>query len=177
MQQKRLLQADVSPVALLYQRHASTIFLTIRRHIFSLEDAEDITLEVFLAAVEHEEVLAGLSDDLQLAWLRRVAHNKIVDHYRRSLHRQALALEEVIEMLDDDESREPEPVLLRREEYALLRRRIAALPPQQQEILHLRFAGGLRSREIASLLQKRESTVRSMLARSLNFLRSVYERQ
>lgn len=177
MQQQRLLQGDSSRVALLYQRHASTIFLSIRRHIFSLEDAEDITLEVFLAAVEHEETLAGLNDDLQLAWLRRVAHNKMVDHYRRSVHRQAMALEEITDMFDDDENGEPEPALLRREEYALLRRRLASLPPQQQEILHLRFAAGLRSREIASLLHKREGTVRSMLARSLNFLRSVYERQ
>lgn len=177
MQQQRPLQEGTSPVALLYQRHASTIFLSIRRQIFSLEDAEDITLEVFLAALEQEQMLAGLNDTLQLAWLRRVAHNKIVDHYRRSIHRKAVALEEVNEMLDDDENKEPEPVLLRREEYALLRRRLANLPPQQQEILHLRFAGGLRSREIAELLNKREGTVRSMLARSLNFLRSVYERQ
>ncbi len=81
-------------------------------------------LEVFLAAVEHEETRAGLGDDLQLTWLRRVAHNKIVDHYRRSLQRQAVALDEITELLDDDESREPEPVLLRREEYALLRCRL-----------------------------------------------------
>jgi len=177
MQQQRSFQEGTSLVALLYQRHASTIFLSVRRHIFSLEDAEDITLEVFLAALEQEVVLAGLSDPLQLAWLRRVAHNKVVDHYRRSIHRQAVALEAIDEMFDEDETRAPEPVLLRHEEYALLRRRLANLPPQQQEILHLRFASGLRSREIAELLNKREGTVRSMLARSLNFLRSVYERQ
>jgi RNA polymerase sigma-70 factor (ECF subfamily) len=177
MQHQRSLQVGTSQVALLYQRHASTIFLSVRRQIFSVEDAEDITLEVFLAAVEQEEMLANLNDTLQLAWLRRVAHNKVVDHYRRSARRQAVTLEEVGEMLDDDEGQEPEPVLLRREEYALLRRRLANLPQQQQEILHLRFAGGLRSREIAELLNKREGTVRSMLARSLNFLRSVYERQ
>lgn len=176
MQQQRSLQVDTSPVALLYQRHASTIFLSIRRHIFSLEDAEDITLEVFLAALEHEEMLTGLSDDLRLAWLRRVAHNKVVDHYRRSSRRQVSTLEEIGDLFDEEESREPEMVALRREEYELLRRRLATLPPQQQEILHLRFAGGLRSREIASLLNKREGSVRSMLARSLNFLRSVYER-
>jgi RNA polymerase sigma factor (sigma-70 family) len=177
MQQQSSLQADRSLVALLYQRHASTIFLSVRRRIFSIEDAEDITLEVFLAAVEQEETLASLSDELQNAWLRRVAHNKVVDHYRRSAHRQAVALEEITEMLDDDERQAPELVSLQREEYALLRRRLTNLPAQQQEILRLRFAAGLRSREIASLLQKREGTVRAMLARSLNFLRSIYERQ
>lgn len=176
MQQQLSLQVDGSQVALLYQRHASTIFLFIRRHIFSIEDAEDITLEVFLAAVEQEGKLAHLNDDLLLAWLRRVAHNKIVDHYRRSARRQAVALEDVAEMFDEDESRAPEPVALQREEYEILRRRLASLPLQQQEILQLRFAGGLCSREIAHLLNKNEGSVRSMLARSLNFLRSVYER-
>jgi RNA polymerase sigma factor (sigma-70 family) len=175
MQQQRSPQANTSLVALLYQRHASTIFLSVRRHIFSLEDAEDITLEVFLAALEQEELLTGMSDDVRIAWLRRVAHNKIVDHYRRSAHRQATTLEEVISLLDDENS-EPELMALRSEEYALLRRHLATLSPQQQKILHLRFAGGLRSREIASLLNKREGSVRSMLARSLNFLRSAYER-
>lgn len=175
MQPQRLLQADTSLVAMLYQRHASTIFLQVRRHIFSLEDAEDITLEIFLAAVEQEGTLRGLSDEMCLAWLRRVAHNKIVDHYRRSAVRQAAPLEEASMLLDEDENRAPEPVALRSEEYALLRRRLAALPPQQQEVLHLRFAGGLRSREIASLLNKPEGSVRSILTRALNFLRSVYE--
>lgn len=177
MQQEHVLQINTSQVALLYQRHASAIFLSVRRRISSIEDAEDITLDVFMAAVEQEESLARLPDELQLAWLRRVAHNKVVDFYRRAAHRQTVALENIAEMFDEDEERAPEPVILRREEYALLRRRLANLPPQQQQILHLRFAAGLRSREIASVLNKPEGTVRAMLARSLNFLRSVYERQ
>jgi RNA polymerase sigma factor (sigma-70 family) len=175
MQQHYSLQVDTSLVALLYQRYASTIFLQVRRHTFLREDAEDITLEIFLAAVEQEEMLRGLSEEMCLAWLRRVTHNKIVDHYRRSARRQAAPLEEASGLLDEDENRAPEPVALRSEEYALLRRRLATLPAPQQEILHLRFAGGLRSREIASLLNKPEGSVRAVLARALNFLRSVYE--
>lgn len=176
MQQQRSLQGDASLVALLYQRHASPIFRLVRRHIFSLEDAEDITLDIFLAAVEHEEALGEMSEEMCLAWLRRVAHNKIVDHYRRSTHRQAAPLDEASNLFDENESHAPESVALRNEEHALLRSRLATLPPEQQEILHLRFAGRLRSREIASFLNKREGSVRSVLARSLNFLRSVYER-
>ncbi|HEX7735846.1 MAG TPA: RNA polymerase sigma factor [Ktedonobacteraceae bacterium] len=175
MQQHQSLQVDTSLVAQLYQRHASTIFLQVRRQVFSLEDAEDITLEIFLAAVEQKEMLRGLNDEARLAWLRRVAHNKVVDHYRRSARRPLAPLEEADGLLDEDENRAPEPVALRSEEYALLRSRLATLPPQQQEILHLRFAGGLRSREIASLLNKPEGSIRSTLTRALNFLRSVYE--
>ncbi len=175
MQQQRSPQENTSLVALLYQQHASAIFLLVRRHVFSREDAEDITLETFLAAFEQERTLAEGSDDMRLAWLRRVAHNKMIDHYRCSARRQSATLEEISSLLDEDENGAPEPATLRNEEYALLRSRLASLPSQQQEVLHLRFAGGLRSREIATLLQKREGSVRSMLARSLNFLRSIYE--
>jgi RNA polymerase sigma-70 factor (ECF subfamily) len=176
MQQQSLPQEDTSLVAQLYQLYASTIFHIVRRHIFSYEDAEDITLEIFQAAFEKEEMLREMNDDARLAWLRRVAHNKIVDHYRRSTHRQGVPLIEANDLLDENENRMPDVVLLRREENALLRSRLATLPPQQQEILYLRFAGGLRTREIAKLLQKSDASVRSSLVRSLHFLRSVYKR-
>lgn len=128
MHQQHLSQAEPSLIALLYQQHASTLFLFVRRHIFSLEDAEDITLEVFLAALEQKETLSTMSDTVRLAWLRRVAHNKIVDYYRRSASRRAASLEEANDLLDEGEQSEPEPVALRSEEYTLLCQHVAALP-------------------------------------------------
>src|SRR5258708_3168475 len=62
MQHQRSLQVGTSQVALLYQRHASTIFLSVRRQIFSVEDAEHITLEVFLAPVAQEDILSHLNN-------------------------------------------------------------------------------------------------------------------
>src|SRR6266567_2841928 len=79
MQRQSLSQLDHSFVAMLYQRHAATILLYVRRRVFSWEDAEDIVLEVFLAALEQENKLSMLADTGQLAWLRRVAHNKVID--------------------------------------------------------------------------------------------------
>src|SRR5258708_13873228 len=63
-------QADRSLIAALYQRHAPGTLTFIRRHIPSREDAEDALLEVFLAALESEN-LAALNEGEQLACLRR----------------------------------------------------------------------------------------------------------
>jgi DNA-directed RNA polymerase specialized sigma24 family protein len=41
--------------------------------------------------------------------------------------------------------------------------------------VHLRFAQGLRSTEIATILQKSEGAVRTMLSRALKVLRKIYE--
>ncbi len=63
-----------SAAAALYARYARAIFAYLRLHTPSREDAEDLTLEVFLATLEYNP-LSGLSDDEQLAWLPRVARN------------------------------------------------------------------------------------------------------
>ena len=156
----------------LYQRHAQTLLVFIRRYTGTREDAEDILLDVFLAASE-QPMLADLSEGERLAWLRRVAHHKCVDAYRRSQRRSALALEEIAEAIDDDQHN-PESLALRSEEHALLRAHLARLPAAQQEVLRLRFAQGLRCVEIARLYNKREGTVRMLLSRSLNLLRRLY---
>ena len=84
MQQQSRSVEDDSVVSLLYQRHARVILIYVRRRVPSWEDAEDIVLDVFLAALEQEKLLAELSDTAQRAWLQRIAHNKVVDLYRRT---------------------------------------------------------------------------------------------
>ena len=167
---------DDASIAVLYQRYAHTLLAFIRRYASTREDAEDALLEVFLAAFE-QNVLARVSEGEQLAWLRKVAHNKCVDLYRRSRHRQAMPLEEVSEPLYEDEELGPEQFALRSEEYALLRAHLANLPEIQQELLRLRFAHNLRCGEIARRFGKSEGAVRMLLARTLNLLRGLYEQQ
>jgi RNA polymerase sigma factor (sigma-70 family) len=166
---------DDTALALLYQRHMPVLLAFIRRYVSTREDAEDVLLETFIAAFERNS-LANLNDGEQLAWLRRVAHNKCVDVYRRTPHQPVVPLENVTDILYEDEEQAPEQVALRSEEYALLRAHLANLSEQQQTILHLRFAHGLRSTEIAKRLDKSEGAVRMLLSRTLNFLRQIYEK-
>jgi DNA-directed RNA polymerase specialized sigma24 family protein len=53
----------------LYLRFASTIFTYLFRQVANEQDAEDLLLEVFIAALK-EDTLAGLPAERQLAWLR-----------------------------------------------------------------------------------------------------------
>src|SRR5450755_1260923 len=77
------MEVNENATAGLYDRYAHIIFAYVRLHLSSREDAEDVTLEVFVAALEHQK-LAGLSSQEQLMWLRRVASNKLVDIYRHA---------------------------------------------------------------------------------------------
>lgn len=156
----------------LYERHGQAIFGYLRLHVRSLEDAEDLLLEVFVAALEHDN-LAALSPGEQLAWLRRVAHNKLLNSYRKASRSPQVALDAVVETILEEEG--PEQLALSQEEQWQLRAAIQKLPPLQQQILQLRYSDGLRCPEIALLLNKREGAVRKILSRSIIFLRQVYQ--
>lgn len=163
-----------SPVARLYEIHAPAIFAYLRRQISSHEDAEDLLVEVFVAAVE-ARAFEQMGEKEQVAWLWRVTRNKVIDAYRRSRLRQGVALEPFADVFYDDDERAPEQVALLREEYAHLHAHLEKLSPIQREAVRLRFANGLRSTEIAAVLGKREGAVRVLLSRALNFLRTIYE--
>ena len=166
---------EESPVADLYQRHARKILAYIRPRVDSQEDAEDLLVEVFLVTMQNETQLR-LSESEQLTWLRRVAHHKVVDHYRRLGRLPAIAsLDEFAEVLLDDDERTPEALALRNADHAQLRMHLAGLSQIQQEVLRLRFAHDLSTKEIAARLTKNDSAIRVLLSRTLNRLRGIYE--
>jgi len=68
---------------MLYERFAETLLTSICQQVSNRQDAEDLLLEVFLAALQNTS-LTGLPAARQLAWLRRVARNKVIDHYRHT---------------------------------------------------------------------------------------------
>jgi RNA polymerase sigma factor (sigma-70 family) len=176
MQHQEEHQLAHSSDSMLYDRHAATILAYARSHTPSWQDAEDLTLEVFLTALEHDS-LSWLSPKQQLVWMRRVAHNKLIDSYRRRGPPPTVPLEQVVESACRDEALTPEQLVLRREELESLYRAVGTLSLEQQQVLQLRFGEGLRFTEIAVLLNKRESTVRKMCSRSLASLRGAYDQQ
>ncbi len=167
---------DNAPDALVYQRYAPALFAYMYRQTASREDAEDILLEVFLAALERGDFLTA-SEKEQQAWLWRVARNKVADHYRRFICHPSISLKEVTETIDEDEEMAPEQVALRQEEYARLHTTLKELSPLQQEVLQLRFGHGLTCPEIALVVEKSEGAVRMLLSRTLKQLRSIYTKQ
>jgi RNA polymerase sigma factor (sigma-70 family) len=162
-------------VALLYKKYAPAMLAYVRMRVTSQEDAEDLVVEVFLAAIENA-TFASLTEKAQQLWLWRVTRNKVIDAYRRAKIRQSVALDSVADGLFEDEGVGPEYSALQQEDYMNLYAHLQNLPALQQEILRLRFGLGLSCGEIAARLGKQENAVRVTLSRSLNVLRNIYRR-
>lgn len=162
-----------SPAAILYERHAVPILAYLRLHAPTWEDAEDVLQEVFLAAMDQRQLLT-LPEHEQLAWLGGVARHKLVDHYRRTRRRPTLPLEQLEDALEAEAALAPEALILGREARRELWEAVRHLSAVQQQVIYLRFVGGLRCPQIASLLGKREDAVRKLLSRAMNQLRGLY---
>lgn len=167
--------AERAILAQLYEDHWLNLLWIIRQYAFSTEEAEDILMDVFVAALE-SDVFFTLREKQQVAWLRRTAHNKAVDAYRRSSRKPVVSLYPYGDTLLNEERQAPEQFAVRHEDQEVLQSHITKLPDLQQQVLRLRFADGLRCKDIAAYLQKNEGTVRSLLSRTLNTLRGLYEK-
>jgi RNA polymerase sigma factor (sigma-70 family) len=159
--------------ATIFRRFSITILSYLCQQVASRQDAEDLLVEVFMAAHNHV-ALEGLSEERQLAWLRRVARNKVIDRYRHTALFTMLPLEHIVET--EDGALTPEQRAIQQENYRRLYAALAQLSPAQQQLIRLRYGNGLRLVAIAELLEKPEGSVRKMLARSLRQLRAIYEK-
>ena len=124
-------------------------------------------MEVFLAAFQNP-ALTSLSAERQLAWLRRVARNKVIDHYRHTALFTIQPLEQTPP--PEDQSLTPERHAEAQETRTWLVQTIKRLPDEQRELLRLRYVQELRLTQIATLMEKPEGSVRKMLSRILRHL-------
>src|SRR5260370_21355060 len=157
----------------LFARYSEKLFSYLRQHTPAREDAEDILVETFTAALA-EAKFAHLSETAQVAWLWRVARNKVADALRKATFRRNVSLEQADETLCEDEARGPEQMALRQDEEREVQDLLHHLSEPQREMLRLRFGYDLRCGEIAAILGKREDAVRAMLSRTMNSLRQLY---
>src|SRR6516162_8350847 len=83
----------------LYDRFALTIFNFICQHVSNKQDAEDLLVEVFLAAFLNA-ALSSHPANRRMGWLLRVTRNKLVDRHRHDAYITLVPLELASELED-----------------------------------------------------------------------------
>lgn len=156
---------DQDAVSALYEAYVQSIFQYTSYRVDSRMIAEDITAEVFLRMVR------GLEDyeDRGLpfgAWLFRIAANLISEHYRQG---KRVTLSVLTENQRSDDT-DPFDRLDRQEEREALTAALRTLSDDYQNILVLRFVKNLSHAEVAAILDKSETAVRSLQHRALKAL-------
>ncbi|MFW5696531.1 MAG: RNA polymerase sigma factor [Phototrophicaceae bacterium] len=154
-------QGDSAAVARLYELHADMIYRYIAYRVPN-EEIEDLTADVFLRMVEGLPGFRITGAPFE-AWLYRIAAARIADHYRRSAQRPQVELPE--SMTDHDPL--PEEQLMQQQELGLLREALQHLTDDQQTVMILRFVERKSHEEVAQIMEKSTSNVKTIQHRAL----------
>ena len=166
----RLLQrarlGDADAFAELYQDNVQAIYRYIVNRVNDIHLAEDLTGDVFTKALQGLNKYQDQGKPF-VAWLYRIAHARVVDHYRKSGRRQP-------ESDIDDESIRVDPEMdegMDRGQMAqLIRAAIADLTDDQQQVVALRFMEGYRIEVVAQLMGKQPNAIKALQHRALRTL-------
>ncbi len=169
---RRAQQWDEGALAQIYDTFAPAIYRYVYRHTGHQNTAEEITAETFhrfLLALKHG---SGPAEHLS-AWLYRVAHNLIVDFYRRQPLQEPEVLDDVAESLAEPDHGEMVEQHMQAEQ---VRAALRQLTPLQQQIITLRYLEELSHAEIARVVERTEGAVKALQHRALDSLRRILEK-
>jgi RNA polymerase sigma-70 factor (ECF subfamily) len=156
-------RATADEAAGLFEAYGERIRRYVAFRVRSSEDAEDLTADVFRRVLSAP---VPIEEGARPAWLFRVAHNAIVDHYRRRRFLAPLA-----NILDrpDDAPTLPERAI-RDEETRRVDTALRTLVGRQRAAIYLRFYEDLEYADIASVMGVPAATARSLVHRGLKKL-------
>jgi RNA polymerase sigma-70 factor, ECF subfamily len=141
------------------------IYDYVIRRVGNHSDAEDITMQVFAQGLKAITSYEDRGHSVK-AWLYRIAHNAVVDHFRgRSIQVDLDGAAEVPDEIDIERK------AIDREEIRGLYAEIVKLPTAQAEVLILRFVEDRSVAEAAMILDKKEVTVRALQFKGIRNLR------
>jgi len=135
-------------------------------------EAEDLAGEVFLKALESLTSYKERGVPMQ-AWLFKIAHNLIVDHFRKSAKHKTVSIDKVSVKIDSD----PEEQAMAGLEMARVVRAMNKLTELQRKVIELRFFGELTSEEAGHVLNKRAGAVRELQSAAIKTLRKLLDEE
>jgi RNA polymerase sigma-70 factor (ECF subfamily) len=149
----------------LYSRYMKRIYNYHLARTGNMSDAEDLTSQTFLAALEHLEnydeqrVFSG--------WLFGIANHKLVDHYRRKKVNLPM---DAIERLSVSQP-SPEESVTNQLQVAQVAKALRNLAPDQAEAVTLRIFAELSAMEVGRVMGKSEAAVKMLVHRGLQRLK------
>lgn len=154
---------------LLYYRHLPKVYKRVR-YVIPENDVEDVTQEIFIAALNSLSSFRG--DSKFSTWLRTLTNYKVAEFYRKRSRKQ----EPPLSPLSDAAAYTTDSAAKTMEERVYLQRALQNLPENYKEIILLRFAEDLQFNEIAELTSQNLEATKSLFRRAIAALRTHLEK-
>lgn len=161
----------------LYDQYFEQIYKYVITRIMDAQEAEDITSETFMTALEKIDSYQYTGKPFS-AWLYRIAINKITDYHRQNQTAQKTMIKQfhgtdTTSKAADTEAKEQERNTEKSENLASLHLALEQLKPAERDIITLKYFENLSYKEIAAALNITTSNVGVKLNRALSRLENM----
>jgi RNA polymerase sigma-70 factor (ECF subfamily) len=166
---------DLAAFEALVGRHEQRVFSLAQRMLRNCHDAEDVTQQAFISAMEH---LAGFREEASFStWLLRIATHAVLKIIRKRRGIEMVSLEEMTEPAEGydtvphpefiaDWKENPERLVLQNETQRLLAEALDQLDEKHRAVFLLRDVEGLSVKETAGVLGISGANVKVRLLRA-----------
>ena len=139
-------------------RHGDSILRLAYSYLHNRSDAEEVLQDTLVRLFQNQPSFE--SRDHEKAWLLRVAANLSKNRLAYNKRRAADALQDTLAAEE-------------REDLSFVWEAVKALPPNYRDVIHLFYCEGYSTAQIAEILDRKETTVRSSLSRGRQKLRDI----
>jgi RNA polymerase sigma-70 factor (ECF subfamily) len=159
--------SNADAFAELYRRYVTRVYRYHMAHVGNVKDAEDLTSQTFMAALEGLRSYRGSGSFA--AWIMGIASRKRLMFFRRSGNRPEIPLDTALHY--------PSPNLptdkaaSQRLQIESVARALRQISLDRAEALILTYFGGLSNAETGRVLKRSEAAVKMLISRGLQDLR------
>lgn len=150
----------------IYTTHRLSIYRYVLARIGHVDDAQDLTAQVFLKA--YHNVDSYRQEAPVIAWLMSITRHQIIDYYRRQ--REQVSLSVIHDLPSSDLS--PEESLEHKHQMKRVAQALSALSEDRREAIAMRLFAGLKNQEIADIMGKSADAVAMLVYRGIQDLKT-----
>jgi RNA polymerase sigma-70 factor (ECF subfamily) len=175
---KNYIAGDEQSLAILIERHQSKIYGFIYSKIADRDITDDVFQDTFIKVIKTLKSNSYNEEGKFLPWVMRIAHNLVVDHFRRTkkMPMQRETEEYSIFSYMSDNSMNVEGQMITEQVEYDLHRLLDELPADQKEVLVMRMYQDMSFKEIADSTGVSINTALGRMRYALMNLRKVIEK-
>ena len=170
---EQILSGNANAVREFYASYSPKILRYLKRKLPTPEDAEDLTNDVFLEAIDSLFFLEK-EENVQ-AWLYRIAHNKMVDFYRKRKIKSILLSQVPFLQIIASEISQPEFQYEKNKIRDRIETAFHSISLKYQKILRLHYEEKIPVKELTKIFSLSFKATESLLFRARQSFRLAYE--
>jgi RNA polymerase sigma-70 factor (ECF subfamily) len=175
---KKYVEGDENALTLLINRHQSKIFGFIYSKISDRDISNDIFQDTFIKVIKTLKSQSYNEEGKFLPWVMRIAHNLIIDHYRKNkkmpMYRETEEFS-IFSIMSDD-SPTIENKIIRNQVEMDLKKLVEQLPADQKEVLVMRMYQDMSFKEISEITGVSINTALGRMRYALMNIRKVIDK-